>query len=353
MPVDALRELLARHAPRVPSLVFLSTSTSVDVGRAFVDAGVPVVVAIRGLIPEEDVSRFAVALYRRLLGGTAPRAAFDAALAENEGAVSSGKQVRPAGEFCYLGADDAEGPTPPSTGELRDVTRRLCQCNLPLHVDQSAMPMNHDEGSGYEEDEEESDYRSAGGEGAGDKDGGRRRAAEAASHAGDSEEQKLAPLAYGDAFVGRHVEMHRLIESVTNNQLTCCHGPQGMGKSALMLETARYLRQRYFFPHGIFCCSLEGVRSMKQVRTRIAASLRLQVRSDDEMFKLMARRAPRMQRRGAVRARASRTAPAPSTPHTGTAAACSSSTGARLRSSSGRSSFGSSSSCCARRASTC
>ena len=68
-----------------------------------------------------------------------------------------------------------------------------------------------------------------------------------------------------------------------------------MGKSALMLETARYLRQRcappphrplhtacshtacsprlftpsprrYHFPHGIFCCSLEGVRSMKQVR---------------------------------------------------------------------------------------
>ena len=120
---------------------------------------------------------------------------------------------------------------------------------------------HHDEGSGYEEDEE-SDYRSAGGGGdGGDGTGGRRRAA-----SGDADDHaKLAPLAYGDAFVGRHVEMHQLIESCSHNQLTYLHGPQGMGKSALMLETARYLRQRYHFPHGIFCCSLEGVRSMKQV----------------------------------------------------------------------------------------
>ena len=42
-----------------------------------------------------------------------------------------------------------------------------------------------------------------------------------------------------------------------------CHLPYLAGKSALVLEAARYMRQRNRFPHGIFCCSLEGLRSMK------------------------------------------------------------------------------------------
>ena len=160
MPTDDLRELLARHAPRVPSLVFLCASCSEDVGRAFADAGVPVVVALRGLVPEEEVSRFGAALYRALLTGAPPRAAFDAARAEQvhtplftplcshpsvhtplftpicshlsvhtspfdaaraeqaRGSADASICVRPAGEFCFLGADDAEGPTLPPNGEL-------------------------------------------------------------------------------------------------------------------------------------------------------------------------------------------------------------------------------------------
>ena len=50
-------------------------------------------------------------------------------------------------------------------------------------------------------------------------------------------------------------------------------GVRGLGKSALVLEAARYLRFRNRFPHGIFCCSLEGLRSMKAVRTRLGQAL--------------------------------------------------------------------------------
>ena len=42
-----------------------------------------------------------------------------------------------------------------------------------------------------------------------------------------------------------------------------------------MLEVARYLRFRNRFPHGIFCCSLEGLRSMKAVRTRLGQAIRI------------------------------------------------------------------------------
>uniref|UniRef100_A0A7S2JQA6 Uncharacterized protein n=1 Tax=Haptolina brevifila TaxID=156173 RepID=A0A7S2JQA6_9EUKA len=104
---------------------------------------------------------------------------------------------------------------------------------------------------------------------------------------GGREAQEL--LAHGAAFVGRHLEMHSLIRSCLHNQLTAVYGTKGAGKSALVLEAARYLRQRNRFPHGIFCCSLEGLRSMKAVRTRLGNTLKIPARSAQELCELMAR----------------------------------------------------------------
>ena len=96
-------------------------------------------------------------------------------------------------------------------------------------------------------------------------------------------------LAHGSAFVGRHLEMHALIRSCLHNQLTAVYGGKGTGKSALVLEAARYMRQRNRFPHGIFCASLEGLRSMKAVRTRLGSTLNIPARSSQELCDLMAR----------------------------------------------------------------
>ena len=87
-------------------------------------------------------------------------------------------------------------------------------------------------------------------------------------------------LAHGSSFVGRHLEMHKMISSCLHNQLTVVHGERGTGKSALILETARYMRQRNRFPNGIYCCSIQGLKHVKQVRTQLGRTLNVPVRSD-------------------------------------------------------------------------
>ena len=69
-------------------------------------------------------------------------------------------------------------------------------------------------------------------------------------------------LAHGRTFVGRHLETHKLVRSCRYNQLTAVYGDKGAGKSALVLEAARYMRQRNRFPHGIFCCSVHETQEI-------------------------------------------------------------------------------------------
>jgi predicted ATP-dependent serine protease len=66
------------------------------------------------------------------------------------------------------------------------------------------------------------------------------------------------------------LELHQLLTSCLDNQLTYVHGAKGLGKSALVLEAATYLRQRGAFPHGIFVCSLEGLRKTDRVRAQVS-----------------------------------------------------------------------------------
>ena len=51
-PTPALPLPLARHTASLPSLVFLSPDGSEEVGKIFMQAGVPAVVAVRGYLPE-------------------------------------------------------------------------------------------------------------------------------------------------------------------------------------------------------------------------------------------------------------------------------------------------------------
>lgn len=65
--------MLERHAPRRPSFVFLSARHSTDAGAAFLHAGVPAVVCLRGYLPEEAIGEFTHEFYRHLLEGTRSR----------------------------------------------------------------------------------------------------------------------------------------------------------------------------------------------------------------------------------------------------------------------------------------
>ena len=64
LPIAQLQELLDRLAPRRPSLVFLSARGSVEAGNAFMQAGVPVVIALKGFLAEECVANFVDSFYQ-------------------------------------------------------------------------------------------------------------------------------------------------------------------------------------------------------------------------------------------------------------------------------------------------
>ena len=59
--------MLERHAPRRPSFVFLSARHSTDAGAAFLHAGVPAVVCLRGYLSEDAIGDFVHEFYRHLL----------------------------------------------------------------------------------------------------------------------------------------------------------------------------------------------------------------------------------------------------------------------------------------------
>ena len=195
------------------------------------------------------------------------------------------------GGFVLLSAPDNGGAnsstttmTPPDHGELRDLTPKLCPSNLPFFRDDEEKENERSSlapGEGVERQGSIDGPESPRGifTGAGDDESG-----EGGSGAGGVE-----LLAHGAAFVGRHLEIHKIIQSCLHNQLNAVYGERGMGKSALILEAARYLRQRNRFPHGIFCCSLEGLKAMKAVRTRLGVTLNLPARSASDLYDLMAR----------------------------------------------------------------
>ena len=253
-----------------------------------------------------------------------------------DGPISNGGGEGGGGTDGIDGAEGAEGAavvaikTPPA-GQLRDFSPKLCPSNLPFSSMMDDSPNPFDEARQSNQDDAET--HTAPSE---EARGGGHAVSRVFTSGGaawsvlpDSPDEPAEMLAHGSAFVGearrgtaarpshshssrrgaaprpshsqpsplappasstgRHLEMHALIKSCLHNQLTAVYGGKGAGKSALVLEAARYLRQRNRFPHGIFCCSLEGLRSMKAVRTRLGTTLQIPARSAQELCDLMAR----------------------------------------------------------------
>ena len=173
----------------------------------------------------------------------------------------------------------------PGAGELKDLSPKLCPTNLPF--------VNESDGNADDGGHERSSLGGTGEDGTSLRDSfwsdSTSSLATLADGRGGSGEGGEAVagvemLAHGAAFVGRHLEIHKIIHSCLHNQLTAVYGERGAGKSALILEGARYLRQRNRFPHGIFCCSLEGLKTMKAVRTRLGLTLNLPARSASDLY---------------------------------------------------------------------
>ena len=278
LPLAQLKDLLQRCKPRRPSLVFCCARQSLEAGRVFLAAGVPVVVCMRGYLPEDAIGKFVDAFYGKLLTGDTPQQAFEHA--QNAQLVEP--PISSAGGFVLLAAETSEGPAGnlfavPECGELRDLSPKLCPSNLPLVLDD-------------DQDHERSRGALGANRGGGSDDGGG-PLAKATSTAVGQQEGEAETLAHGAAFVGRHLEIHKIIRSCLHNQLTAVYGDRGSGKSAIILEAASYMRQRNRFPNGIFCCTLEGLRSMKAVRTRLSQTLNIPLRSSGgrDLYELMAR----------------------------------------------------------------
>ena len=245
--------IMLASARCIPNLVFLSTNRSLDAGRRFLEAGCSVVIAIQGFLEENAMTIFAETFYDFLLSRSAtPGHAFSAAKQKMSEFASSAN-----GEFVLLLSESAsQGTKPlhsyvPHEGVIVDVSPKRCATNLPFNNQDGVTDVARTSLRGR-----------------------------ALSNIEDG-------LAHGAAFVGRRLELHKLVQACLENRLIAVYGGVGSGKSALLLEAARFLRHRGHFPHGIFCCSLKGMRNMKKVRAHIGSALNFPTRSFDDLFKFM------------------------------------------------------------------
>lgn len=78
-----------------------------------------------------------------------------------------------------------------------------------------------------------------------------------------------------NAFVGRHDERARIVELLTATpiRLLTLHGPGGMGKSRLAVESARVLQESNAFADGTYFAQLEDVKRMDGLPLAIADAL--------------------------------------------------------------------------------
>lgn len=72
-------------------------------------------------------------------------------------------------------------------------------------------------------------------------------------------------------FIGRHKEMIEIMHALKENTFLKITGPQGSGKTRLVLETAYHLHTRNHYPQGIFYFPLKGVGKMSLDRMLNAA----------------------------------------------------------------------------------
>jgi hypothetical protein len=231
-PIDAdtLTKLFAAGGTKGVQLVFVSACHSLIAGESFVKAGVPHVVAVRLETPVyDDAARtFAQQFYLALLAGKTVKQAFDVGC-ESVGSMPQMPEKEKK-KFLLLpeyGKHDIVILDDLPEGKWCNLTKQLPPNNLP------AVP---------------------------------------------------------EEFLGRNVDLQKVIASVLDGRLTTIRGAPGIGKTALAIAVGNYMNERHIFRDGIFLLGLRGVRSIEEMRSIIARALGVIAQNDDDLFAALRQR---------------------------------------------------------------
>ena len=83
-------------------------------------------------------------------------------------------------------------------------------------------------------------------------------------------------------FLGRNVEMYRLLEGLSRRRLLSVNGPRSMGKTALAIAVSHYMAQRQMFRNGVFFVRLDGMRNSEAMIRAISHAVGLTERHGSE-----------------------------------------------------------------------
>ena len=212
------------RAPDSLRLVFLCACHSQVAAAAFVKLGVPHVIAVQSSAKLEDQAavKFTRHLYLALAGGKAVKFAFEAgqkavaSMPKNQTPGTSGMKEAP--KFQLMGAGDpTHGHDVPifidlPDGTVNDTSPTLCPSNLPV---------------------------------------------------------------LSEHFVGRQTHMHSAVKELLSarRRYVCIVGAGGIGKTALGLAVAHYLRLRHAFIDGVHHVDVGGLSSPMSLMYAVAAAL--------------------------------------------------------------------------------
>jgi len=225
LDVKGLKDLISAGGKPAIKLAFVSACHSRESGRAFVDAGVKHVIAIKLETPvyDEAAILFARQFYHALLSGKTVKEAFNIGRARVKQDNLIDSPHKEAEKFLLLpeyGQHDVSLFESLSSGKWQDI----------------------------------------------------------------SPEYPEFRLSYSEDFIGRNNDMQSAMDAVLTGRLTTLRGAPGIGKTTLSLALANYLSERSFFPDGVIFVELRNAQTAESVRYAIAQELDIQVKNDRELF---------------------------------------------------------------------
>jgi len=211
VPIEQLRKLLRAGGVASLQFVFVSACYSEAAAQAFIDAGVLHVIAVRVNTRVSDVAAhtFTRAFYLSLAVGNTVQAAYDIGVQ----AVVSAPGVPGGGAF----EADKFLLLPPGDNHAVAPFKSLAA------VDQWEPPQPPT----------------------------------------TRQQQPLPALVEG--FIGRNVDVYKVVSAILDRRLVSVTGEPGVGKSAVAIAALNYLAERYYFSDGVLYIDVSSVRSVGEL----------------------------------------------------------------------------------------
>mmetsp|Transcript_22954 Transcript_22954/g.55685 ORF Transcript_22954/g.55685 Transcript_22954/m.55685 type:complete len:793 (+) Transcript_22954:77-2455(+) len=225
VPTETLRDMISAGAKggEGVKLVFVAACHSESAGRAFVEAGVRHVIAVKltEKVADKGAQHFMRTFYLALLMGRTVKDAFEIARTNLQAAPNLPSSKMEARKYMLLPTKADHGvsifPRLPA-GRMEDCTDRLALENLPSSVDH---------------------------------------------------------------FTGRSYDVQQIVECFVRERkrLVTLRGEAGIGKTAVAIDTARYLLDRGGFRDGVFFFRFEGCGDLdtEEIAERIAEGMNLSI----------------------------------------------------------------------------